>query len=89
MPDTDPAFGGPYNFVAAPGTVTTRTDLSVRAAPTARSKRLRSLGPGTAVEVAGWTSNGQTVYGNGHWYRLASGEHVWAGGTRSPIPGLE
>ena len=85
---TDPAFGGPYNFVADAGEVTTSTSLNVRAAPTARSARLRAAAPGTALRTAGWTSNGQSVRGNAHWYRLADGTHVWAGGTAAPVPAL-
>jgi N-acetyl-anhydromuramyl-L-alanine amidase AmpD len=82
------APSGPYNFVPDTGTVTALVSLNVREAPTAEADRVRTLAAGNSVGVAGWTSNGQTVNGNAHWYRLSDGQYVWAGGTGAPIPGL-
>ena len=39
------------------------------------------------LATTGWTSSGETVSGNAHWYRLADG-WVWAGGTTAPVPAL-
>lgn len=86
-PPGSPATG-PYNFVADPGTVRTRVQLNVREAPTSAARRVRAEASGAQLQVAGWTSNGETVSGNAHWYRLADGKYAWAGGTLTPIPGL-
>lgn len=88
VPGLDVSVGGPYNFVEAPGDLLTRVALNVRAAPTSQAVRRRTEPGGTRLAVAGWTSNGEAVSANAHWYRLADGAYVWAGGTRAPIPGL-
>ena len=84
----DGGAGGRYNFVDDPGEAVTRVALNVREAPTSRSRRLRTEPAGARLAVAGWTSNGEAVHANAHWYRLGDGRYVWAGGTRSPVPGL-
>ena len=77
-----------YNDVDDPGPVVTRIQLNVRAAPTAEAKKLRSVPAGTTLDAHGWTSNGQAVSGNAHWYRLADRTWVWAGGTLAPVPAI-
>lgn len=85
----DPADAPPlYNFVASAEPVTTRVRLNVRAAPTSQAARLRTERQGAVLGTSGWTSNGETVSGNAHWYRLADG-WVWAGGTQAPVPMLD
>lgn len=84
-----PPGGGPYNYVADVGRVVTRLPLNVRTAPTSASDRIRRDPKGVRLDVAGWTSNGESVSGNAHWYRLADGRWVWAGGTLTPIPALD
>ena len=86
--DVPPLRGGPYNFVEAPGEVPTRVALNVRTAPTSQAPRRRTEPAGARLAVAGWTSNGEAVHANAHWYRLEDGLYAWAGGTRAPVPGL-
>jgi len=79
-----------YNFVPDINETVTRTTLRIRkdipATSTAIAGRAR---PGSKLAYAGWTSNGQTIEGNSHWYRDNDGNYFWAGGTTRPIPGLE
>jgi N-acetylmuramoyl-L-alanine amidase len=78
-----------YNFVDDPGTVTTRVDLNVRrGAPSTAVPVVRTVQQGLHFPFAGWTSNGESVNGNAHWYRDENGNYLWAGGTDHPIPGL-
>jgi len=78
-----------YNFVNDPQEVVTRVSLNVRKAPTVEAERVRTEDSDATFKVLGWTSNGQSVSGNAHWYRLDGNLYVWAGGTRAPVPGLE
>jgi N-acetylmuramoyl-L-alanine amidase len=76
------------NFVSAPGTVDARSKLNVRSgAPSALAEIVRTVSAGSPLPYVGWTSNGESVHGNAHWYRDASGDYFWAGGTTVPIPG--
>jgi N-acetyl-anhydromuramyl-L-alanine amidase AmpD len=76
-----------YNFVASKGKVKTRVSLNVRrGAPTSDAPIVRTLAAGKTFSYVGWTSNGQSVHGNSHWYRDAQGNYAWAGGTLAPVP---
>ena len=78
-----------YNFVPDPGVLRARTRLNVRhGAPTTSAPVARTLEAGAELVVEGWTSNGQSVSANGHWYRDRDGNYMWAGATDRPIPGL-
>lgn len=79
---------GPYNFVEDPGDVVARVDLNVRVAPTSAADRVRTANSGATLKAEGWTSSGEGVSGNAHWYRLADGHWAWAGGTHTPVPAL-
>jgi hypothetical protein len=68
--------------------VATRAPLNVRTAPTTAAARLRKAAVGDRLAFDGWTSSGEAVHGNPHWYRNDSGEYFWAGGTEAPIPAL-
>jgi N-acetyl-anhydromuramyl-L-alanine amidase AmpD len=78
-----------YNLVAATGTVTARSKLNVRqAAPTTNAPASATKEAGTTINYTGWTSNGQTIHGNSHWYRDTAGNFVWAGATSTPTPSV-
>ena len=74
------------NFVPSARSVTTTTDLNLRTAPNTHANITRTIAATTALDTVGWTSNGETVHGNSHWYRTADGNYAWAGGTNQPIP---
>lgn len=77
------------NFVVGKGRVNARVDLNVRRqAPTTAARVVRTVEAGTALPFVGWTSNGETVSGNAHWYRDRDGNYFWAGGTERQTPGL-
>lgn len=86
-PPSEPS-AGPYNWVEDHGRVEARVALNVRSAPTSAAKKVRTASANASLDVQGWTSNGENVSGNPHWYRLADGHWVWAGGTLTPIPAL-
>lgn len=88
-PPTGAPDGGPYNFVEDRGRVEARVTLNVRNAPTSAAEKVRTAAAGATLDVRGWTSNGESVSGNAHWYRLADGHWAWAGGTLVPIPALD
>ena len=78
-----------YNFVPDRGRVTALKTLNIRKGlPTTSAPRAGRAAPGTELRVLGWTSNGQAVNGNAHWYRTADGDYFWAGATDQQIPGL-
>jgi hypothetical protein len=74
------------NFVPTTGTVTARTRLNLRSAPTTQAQVARTVEQGGALDFVGWTSTGETIHGNPHWYRDASDEYFWAGATSEPSP---
>jgi N-acetylmuramoyl-L-alanine amidase len=77
------------NFVSAHGTVDARTRLNVRTgAPSSLALLARTVAAGESLPYVGWTSNGESVHGNAHWYRDADGNYFWAGGTTVPVPGV-
>jgi N-acetylmuramoyl-L-alanine amidase len=79
---------GAPNFVAQSGTTRARTKLNLRRmAPTSHAERVSSVEAGTALPYAGWTSAGESIHGNAHWYRDADENFFWAGATENPIPG--
>jgi N-acetyl-anhydromuramyl-L-alanine amidase AmpD len=79
--------GTSANTVERVGTVATTRDLNVRlGAPSSLAARVRLVRKGTTLTYTGWTSNGETVHGNAHWYRDRDGNFVWAGGTSQPVP---
>jgi N-acetylmuramoyl-L-alanine amidase len=81
--------GADNNWVASPGSVATRTRLNIRlGAPSATAAIVRTAAAGEILPYAGWTSNGESVHGNAHWYADAAGNYFWAGGTEQPIPGV-
>lgn len=76
-----------YNFHASQGSVHAKSDLNIRkGAPTTEAGK-RTVKAGTRLDYVGWTSNGQSVNGNSHWYRDANGDYFWAGATDRPTPG--
>lgn len=85
----DRPSGGLYNSVEDRGRVEARMKLNVRTAPTSAAPKVRTAPAGASLDVHGWTSSGETVSGNPHWYRLADGHWAWAGGTHTPIPALD
>ncbi|HET9529960.1 MAG TPA: peptidoglycan recognition family protein, partial [Blastocatellia bacterium] len=59
-----------YNLIKKAGKVKTRTDLNLRkGAPTTMAGVVKKIPAGTEVAYVGWTSNGQNVNGNAHWYK--------------------
>ena len=78
-----------YNFVADKDETSARTALRIRKGlPTTGAGIAGKANPGDKLAYVGWTSNGQTIEGNSHWYRDKNGDYFWAGGTTRPIPGL-
>lgn len=78
-----------YNFIPANGKVTAVRRLNIRrGAPYTLAGRVRTVSPGNVLAYTGWTSNGENVSGNSHWYRMRDGNYFWAGGTTRPIPGV-
>jgi len=76
-----------HNFVPSVGRTSATTRVNVRGgAPATSAPLVRTLSPGTGIDYVGWTSNGESVHGNAHWYRDANGDFVWAGGTAQPGP---
>jgi hypothetical protein len=78
-----------HALVVESGTVRARTGLNIRrGAPTALAPILRTVAAGTPLSYTAWTSAGQAVNANAHWYRDPNGDFFWAGGTDHPIPAL-
>jgi N-acetylmuramoyl-L-alanine amidase len=78
-----------YNFIPHVGKTKALCMLNIRKeAPTTVAKKLKTVNAGTELAYIGWTSNGQTVGGNSHWYKDKDGNYFWAGGTRHPTPGM-
>jgi len=79
--------GATSNIVARTGTVATTRALNIRlGAPSSLADRARLVQKGTELTYIGWTSNGESVHGNAHWYQDRDGNFFWAGGTSSPVP---
>ncbi len=77
-----------YNFIKKAGKVKTRTKLNTRkGAPTTTAPVAKTISAGTELAYEGWTSNGESVGANAHWYKDADGNYFWAGGTEKPVPG--
>lgn len=79
---------GNHNLIEQKGKVTVRATVNLRRAPTIASPKVGSIAGGTVAAYTGWTSSGQAVDGNPHWYRRADGRYFWAGATEQPVPGL-
>ncbi len=78
-----------YNFVDDPDVTHARSTLRIRNQfPTTAAAIDRNALAGHELAYIGWTSNGQAIDGNSHWYKDADGNYFWAGGTSRPIPGL-
>jgi len=81
--------GTAQNFVSASGEVQARTALNVRTgAASSLALVARTVPAGESLPYVGWTSNGETVHGNAHWYRDAQGNYFWAGGTTVAVPAV-
>lgn len=62
------------------GTVVTTALVNIRqGAPSTHAPILRKVQPGTTLSVQA-VAAGESVHGNPHWYQLAGGAYVWAGG---------
>ncbi len=77
-----------YNSVSQNSEVTTTRNLNQRRAPAIVDNIVATTPQGTTLEYISWVSNGQAVNGNSHWYKNATGNYFWAGGTDKPIPNL-
>lgn len=55
-------------------------------APSTRSRIVRTLTAGNAVEVVGFTDHGERVNGNAIWYQTPEHAYLWAGATDAPHP---
>ncbi len=76
------------NLVRQAGTVTAASALKVRrGAPSTLAAVARTAPAGSTLRFAGWTSNGELVHGNAHWYADDAGNYFWAGATSAPTPG--
>jgi N-acetylmuramoyl-L-alanine amidase len=81
-------IAGPDDFVAAPIAVTARSNLNLRrGAPSTHGDIVRVVAANTTLNATGWTSSGESVNGNSHWYRDRDGNFFWAGATDRPLPG--
>lgn len=80
--------GNGTNFVPMCGSTIAQTDLHLRiGAPSSHAESGGAIARGTTLAFVGWTSNGEAVHANAHWYRTADGEYAWAGATAAPVPG--
>lgn len=78
------------NLVVQHGVIRAVTGGAVHiGAPTMDAEVDRAASPGEAFTITGWTSSGEAVHGNPHWYRLTDGNFLWAGATSEPTPALE
>ncbi len=78
-----------YNFIPHPGVVKTLGRLNLRkGAPTTAAKKVKTVNAEAELAYVGWSSSGETVSGNSHWYKDAVGNYFWAGGTQRPTPRL-
>ncbi|MDH3638577.1 MAG: N-acetylmuramoyl-L-alanine amidase [Gammaproteobacteria bacterium] len=78
-----------YNFIKRSGKVSAIRRLNIRrGAPNVLASRVRTAKVDEGLNYTGWTSNGENVSGNSHWYRMSDGNYFWAGGTDKPTPGL-
>ena len=69
-----------YNFITRSAAVRIRVDVNVRGmAPTTEAEVTGVLRAREVVKVAGWSSDGQNISANAHWYRLEDGGYFWAG----------
>lgn len=81
--------GTQANFVAAAGSTVTQSALHLRiGSPTSQAESAAIAPRGTKLAFIGWTSNGESVHGNAHWYRTADDHYFWAGATTDPVPAL-
>ncbi|MGI8546207.1 MAG: N-acetylmuramoyl-L-alanine amidase [Gemmatimonadaceae bacterium] len=79
--------GNHANFVAAPGVTVTQSNLHLRiGSPTSQAESAAVVPHGTRLSFIGWTSNGESVHGNSHWYRTSDDHYFWAGPTTDPVP---
>jgi N-acetylmuramoyl-L-alanine amidase len=77
-----------FNFVETAGETTISARVNVRLqAPLTSVPLVRTAAPGDRFAYVGWTSDGESVHGNAHWYRDVNGDYLWAGGTTDPSPG--
>lgn len=77
------------NLVPEAGVTTTRTALNIRlGAPTSAADKVRTVAARTSLPFVAWTSTGECVHGNPHWYRDPDGNYFWAGATEAPNPGM-
>lgn len=69
-------------FVQRSGRIEVFRPLSIRGEqPTTGARRVRVILPGTVLDYVGWTTGGEAVNGNAHWYKDHDGNYFWAGGT--------
>ena len=81
------AGGAAAPALAAPGSVTVRTNANVRrGAPSVDAPIDRVLPAGAAFTVARVTHAGDPVGGNPFWYGDAAGNFLWSGVTDRPRP---
>ena len=67
--------------------VTTVANANLRLhQPSTRAALVRTIPVGTALQMAGFTTEGELVSGNRNWYKDASGNYLWAGTTDRPDP---
>ncbi|MDB4913540.1 MAG: N-acetylmuramyl-L-alanine amidase, negative regulator of AmpC, AmpD [Gemmatimonadetes bacterium] len=74
-------------FVGITGSVTARSRLNIRrAAPNTIADVARVVDAASVLSTVGWTSTGESLHGNSHWYRDGDGNYFWAGATDQPTP---
>ncbi len=79
--------GNDTNLVVAAGETIAQSDLYLRiGAPTSQAQSVATIRRGTPLHFVAWTSNGESVHGNSHWYRTADDGYFWAGATTDPTP---
>ncbi len=78
-----------YNLINLSGSATVSRNVNIRSqAPSTTAQVVKMVTANTTLSFVGFTSNGENVQGNAHWYKMADGNFFWAGATDKPIPSL-
>ena len=71
-----------YNLEGEPGSVRTTVRLNIRrSVPKTTAPIIETIEPNVELQHVGFVADGESINGNGRWYKRDDGNYFWSGGV--------